>query len=900
MTTDTSWLTAPSTAAPLAHVLLIALGQSASDAYPKRTQCTWAEFVQWLYQHPRTAAGLSPTEYATLKAHPSKSPEGQRIHADKDGPYVAVADFNGNRRALETVVASYGVPLDFDAGWITADVIAATLHGYTYVAYTTYAHAPGAERWRVFVPVSAPMDAETHRATWAALSAMFGNAADIAAKDASRLSYLPGRCLYPEAARIFHADGTLLAPVQPAPAPPQELQALTDGPVPGWSGPTDDNELIAIACATKTRADERFGGVTHFAMLWTANEQWLSARYPPNASETGQTYSRTQADMALAGELAYWTGSDYGRMVRLMQASGLATARGHDADWMERKALRACERAVQNAKQWAFTRPIVPAGTKAVPPPCSALVTGIPKAQHLCTDQANAERLQRRYGDRLIACAGTFYTWDGKRWKADDGLAQRFACELSKMVHDEADAALAQAAAAQKAVSADNMRAHLQHPRLNPLDETADGAKLFELEEIAKALSKWSRDCEMKAKQDAALGLLKKLLAVDVNQLDADPWLLNCENGTVDLRTGQLREHRAADFITKLAPVTYDPAATAPRFHGFLDDIFVSDRRVIDFVQRWHGYAATGSTREHYLVIHWGAGSNGKSTLIKAVESVLGDYATAAPTGLLTAKDGDGRHPAEIAKLQGRRLVTASESEDGAKLREAFVKQMTGGDTLTARRMYGDWFDFKPTHKLQLFTNSKPQIRGSDFGIWRRILLVPYTVKFGSADELAAGEVARLKDPTLGEALEQEKPGILNWLIEGARRWYADGGLQPPDVVLAASREYREEQDRLGEFIRDCCQLDQQARQPLPLLYQAYRSWCRESGIDHPFTRQRFVDELEQRVPGFQRPKKSHGTNYVRGIVLTSSLPVSLMQSAPPPPPSPMPAAPPAPPQMVG
>jgi P4 family phage/plasmid primase-like protien len=795
-----------------------------------------------------------------------------------------LADFNGGRRALDSLVASYGVPLDFDAGWITEDIIRATLTGYAYVAYTSYSHQPDAGRWRVFVPVSEPMNAETHKATWASLSAMFANAADGAAKDATRLSYLPGTCVAPEAARMFHADGALFAPVPAAPAPPVQHEHA-DGPVLGWTGPADDAELIRYACSTRTRPDERFGGPIHFAMLWAANEDWLVQQYPPNPNERGQTYSRTQADMALAGELAYWTGSDRERMGRLMLMSGLAR---DDDDWRERKIWRAVDEAIRTKKQWAFMKADVPTGTSAPPPPpaSAAVVNSIPKAQHLCTDQANAERLQQRYGHRLIACAGTFYTWDGKRWKADDGLAQRFACELSKMVSDEADAALAQAAAAQNAISAEAIRDHLQHPRLNPVGETPDGARLFELEEIAKALTKWSKDCEMKAKQDAALGLLKKLLAMDVSQLDADPWLLNCANGTVDLRTGQLREHRAADYITKLAPVTYDPAAQAPRFINFLDDIFVSNRHVIDFVQRWHGYAATGTTREHVLVIHWGAGSNGKSTLIKAVESVLGDYATTAPTGLLTAKDGDARHPAEIAKLLGRRLVTASESEDGAKLREAFVKQMTGGDTLAARRMYGDWFDFKPTHKLQLFTNSKPQIRGSDFGIWRRILLVPYTVKFGSADELAAGEVQKLKDTTLGDALEREKPGVLNWLIEGARRWHADG-LQPPDIVLAASREYREEQDRLGEFIRDCCQLDPQARQPLPLLYQTYRGWCRESGIDHPFTRQRFVDELEQRVPGFARPKKSHGTNYVRGIALTCSGVVFAAPAPPVPPPPP-------------
>jgi putative DNA primase/helicase len=499
----------------------------------------------------------------------------------------------------------------------------------------------------------------------------------------------------------------------------------------------------------------------------------------------------------------------------------------------------------------------------------AATVLPIPKAQHPCSDQANAERLQKRYGERLIACAGTFHTWDEKRWNVDDGLAQRFACELSKMIRGEIATMQTRIAEAQRAIPEVEMRAYLEHPRINPLDKTETGREFIQLKQVLEALEKWSRNCEMKATQDAALGLLKKLLAVDAKQLDFDQWLLNCENGTLDLRTGELREHRASDFITKLAPVRFDPTAKAPRFQAFLLEIFADNQSLIEFIQRWFGYCATGITHEHCLVIHWGAGSNGKSTLINSVVSVLGDYATTAPTGLLTAKNSDSRHPAEIAKLQGKRLVTASESEDGAKLREAFVKEITGGDTLTARRMYGDWFDFLPTHKLQLLTNHKPQIRGSDHGIWRRLRLVPYAVKFGSAAEVSAGEVACLKEPTLGEALENEKAGILNWIIEGARRWHAEG-LQAPGVVLEASREYRGEQDRLGEFIRDCCRLDRQRRQPLPALYGAYKDWCREAGIEYPVTRQRFVDELEQRVPGFERPKKSNGVNYVKGMALTA------------------------------
>jgi putative DNA primase/helicase len=493
-------------------------------------------------------------------------------------------------------------------------------------------------------------------------------------------------------------------------------------------------------------------------------------------------------------------------------------------------------------------------------------VLPIPKAQHLCTDQANAERLQKRYGRMLIAVAGTFHAYDGKRWKADDGLPQRFACELSNMVKAEIAEWETRLSQAQRAIPEADLHAYLKNPRLNPLDNTETGLEYLQSVETLEALKKWSKKCEMKATQDAALGLLKKLVAVDPKQLDADPGSLNVENGTIDLRTGELREHRASDFITKLARVRFDPAATAPRFEAFLDEIFAGDQSLIKFAPRWFGYCATGDVREQCMVIHWGAGSNGKSTLIGTLTSVLGDYATPSPTGMLTAKNSDSRHPAEIAMLRGTRFVTASESEDGAKLREAFVKEITGGDALKARHMYGEWFDFQPTHKVQMLTNHKPQIRGSDHGIWRRLLLVPFTVTFGTAEEVAAGKAAHLKDPTLVKTLEQEKAGILKWITAGAKRWYAEG-LNPPAVVLDAGRAYREEQDRMAEFISECCQLGCGVKQVFSELYAAYRAWCKEAGID-PLSRDRFGDELEQRVPGFRRGK-SNGARYVQGIALT-------------------------------
>jgi len=331
MTQTSSELTAPSVSGPAGHSLLVSLGRNASDAYPTRTKCAWPEFVAWLYQHPRHTG-------------------------EKDGPYVVLADFNGGRRALDSLAASYGVPLDFDSGQVDEAVIRAVMSGYAFVAYTTASHQPGAERWRVFVPVAAPMTAAEHYATWEMLSNAFPGGADGAAKDPTRLSYLPGACIAPEAARIIHADGAFL---QPIPAPPAEsgLTPQTDGPVPGWAGPTNDQELIRQGCDMRMRPDERLGGPVHFAMLWAASEPWLAKRFP----SASQPWDFTQADMALAGELAYLTGSDKTRLVNLMRQSGLAHVRAGDDDWSERKVLLAVDEAIRTRKKWAFMKPDVPA-----------------------------------------------------------------------------------------------------------------------------------------------------------------------------------------------------------------------------------------------------------------------------------------------------------------------------------------------------------------------------------------------------------------------------------------------------------------------------------------------------------------------------------------------------------
>lgn len=398
-------------------------------------------------------------------------------------------------------------------------------------------------------------------------------------------------------------------------------------------------------------------------------------------------------------------------------------------------------------------------------------------------------------------------------------------------------------------------------------------------EESADALRAWARECEMKPRIDAAVGLLHKMLTVDPAMMDRDPWLLNCRNGTIDLRTGELREHRSSDYITKLTNLDFRPEATSALWETTLAQITgetgvpPAERLLCRFLQRWFGYCATGSVREQAFVVHWGRGSNGKSLLLGTISRVLDEYAGAAAPGLMTdSRDGGGsRHPTEIADLKGKRMVTAQESDESMVLREAFIKAVTGDDPIKARVMRGDFFEFTPTHKLQLVTNHRPAIKGQDEGMWRRVLLVPYLQLFGTQEQVDAGETHWLKDQTLAARLarREELEGVLAWIVAGAREWF-ETGLRPPSVVLAAKAEYQAEQDRVRAFVTECCEVDPTAHVragegtggeagwhvllsvPGGMgegLYATYASWCKDSGV-YVMGREKFARELRRVVPG--------------------------------------------------
>lgn len=463
----------------------------------------------------------------------------------------------------------------------------------------------------------------------------------------------------------------------------------------------------------------------------------------------------------------------------------------------------------------------------------------IPEAYSLCTDQANARRISAHFGHRLRSIAGRFYWYTGTHWQRDEGEANRCAANLPKIVKAEADAAatkfksLMEAATEPlrlKALTVQNAPRRDQIKSTGELKESANGAEIFETMIKMEQLFKWQKHCEMEPTQAKALTMVRNLLTLDAAQLDSHHHLLNCQNGTVNLMTGEIQPHDPANYISCIAPVSYDPKLLCPEFEKFLVEILDHDRA--EFLRRWFGYGCTGEISEQKFVLHVGQGGNGKSTLFKILNAVLGKtYISPGAPNLFTGSSE--RHSTEVADLLGKRIVISQESEEGAYLREAFLKNLSGSEDVKARFLYADFFSFTPTFKLNLSTNHEPNIRGTERGIWRRILVVRYDHKYGSAEDIAAGKATRLEDIHLTQKLLAESGGILNWLVRGAMEWYS-GQLKPPTSVIVETAKYQTNQDRMQKFVEECCTIDAKAWSPftsgMGALYPAYVEWCKAGG----------------------------------------------------------------------
>lgn len=427
------------------------------------------------------------------------------------------------------------------------------------------------------------------------------------------------------------------------------------------------------------------------------------------------------------------------------------------------------------------------------------------------TDLGNCTRFIRDWAFyvRYVPAWKSWAIWDGTRWVVDDkGLATELAKRTVRGILREASYA--------------------------------------ETDEERKALVKHHQRSEAAARIFAMLDLARSEpgVPVEADVFDANPWMLNVANGTIDLQTGTLGPHQARQLMTKRIDLAYDSSAGCPQWLAFLDQIMAGKADLVRFLQKAIGYALTGLTREQVLFILFGGGANGKSTFLNTISALLGEYARQTPIETFMQKQHDTINN-DIARLHGARFVAAAEAEAQRRLAESLIKLLTGGEKITARFLHKEFFEFTPRFKIFLATNHKPFIRGGERAIWRRIRLIPFTVTI--ADEQ--------QDKDLPTKLEAELPGILAWAVEGARLWLTEG-LGMPDDVRIATESYRAEMDVIGDFIEDCCDRGPTLTATAKALYGAYTTWCQNSG-EKPMSQKAFGTALRER--GYVNDKAKHG-----------------------------------------
>ena len=378
-------------------------------------------------------------------------------------------------------------------------------------------------------------------------------------------------------------------------------------------------------------------------------------------------------------------------------------------------------------------------------------------------------------------------------------------------------------------------------------------------EDEVKAAHKWGHASQSRRVITNSQLLSIALLPVKPEELDANKYLLNCQNGIIDLKTGTLLPHEAHHLMTKIADVGYEKDSETPTWTKFLETILVDEQGntnhdLIRYVQKLIGYSMTGDITDQSMYFLYGGGKNGKSTFINTIKDILGDYARQTNKETFIFKENASGANSDVARLAGSRFVSAIESNEGEKLDESIIKQITGGEAVIARFMHKDYFEFSPEFKVFFTTNHKPIVKGTDEGIWRRIKLVPFLAFIAEED----------RDAKLPVKLKEEASGILNWMVEGCLMWQREG-LVPPKQIQNSGDEYRNEMDLLLPFILECCNINPLSEVGLKELYAEYKHFCQESG-DYELKKRTFIREIENR--GYKKENGTGNKVVVRGLEL--------------------------------
>jgi putative DNA primase/helicase len=443
-----------------------------------------------------------------------------------------------------------------------------------------------------------------------------------------------------------------------------------------------------------------------------------------------------------------------------------------------------------------------------------------PDRGNTLNDSGNAARLVKQFGHdiRWLPHTKKWMIWNGQYWEInEDGAIERFAIATATFMYEEA----------RKERDADK----------------------------ARNIGKWGGTSLSQPRLKAMIELAKSELNISIpmSALDQNDMLLGTPSGVVDLKTGKLCEATRLDYITRITGAPYLPGATCPNWEKFIDRSFSGNQAVIKLVQRAVGYSLTGKTIEQLMFLIYGSGCNGKSVFLETLRIVFGNYAMQAQAEMLMQSKGE-RPSNGIARLRGTRMVSAIEIEEGCRLSEALVKQLTGGDQIAARFLFAEYFEYKPTFKIWLAANHKPIIRGDDHAIWRRICLIPFLVTIPEHE----------LDKQLSSKLAAEAPGILQWAIDGCMEWQCMG-LSPPPEIIAAVDQYKYDMNVFQRWLEEWCEKGPGKSVGAEAAFKSQCDWAEQNGFT-PLTHRKFAEKLLEH--GFIKKKTNVGLKYLGLAIL--------------------------------
>ena len=570
------------------------------------------------------------------------------------------------------------------------------------------------------------------------------------------------------------------------------------------------------------------------ALPQTADEILRAAANSKNGAKFKALYSgdisgyssQSEADMALCNMLAFWTGCDAQKMDAMFRASGLMREKWDRKQSGSTYGVLTVQKAIAGCTEVYRGKTDHRANIGGSDSPVSAGEPVRAEKQRLYSfdDTGNAQRFCDLFGGKVR------YSYTDKRWLYYDG--RKWCTDMTGTIGRLADKSVeAMAAEAQAYAEID----------------AAEGG------DMSKAFQKHVKASRSNKSKKAMLSEAMHYVPIMPSQLDRHKGHINTPAGAIELKTGRIIEHSPEHYFSKLTNAEYDPHAECPLWHRFLEDIFAGDKELIRYVQKAVGYSLSGSTAEQCMFFLLGSGRNGKSTFIEVIRDIFGDYASnIQPESIMVKRSGGSAINSDIARLKGARLVTCSEPNEGARLNEGLIKQLTGGDPVTARKLYGEEFEFQPEFKLWVSTNHKPIIRGTDIGVWRRIHLIPFNVQIPESKV----------DRQLKYKLEGELTGIFRWAVDGCLL-YRKEGLRMPKIMQDSVKEYHREMDVLSAFIEDCCTEGKGLSVQSSQLYAAYLKWA-EQGKEYTMSATKFSMEIAKR---YEKVKLRSGIHF-NGLAL--------------------------------